>query len=571
MTRDGTRPPNFSRCPKLVNHPNPTNSRLSSLMPSKRNIVPNTTEETPTKRHTRSSGPVLVETQSPTIVTATPATKRKAPIRTYGRNKRDDLAVDNSLKETQSRESLGKSARVNGGSGVAGDEESSEDELNLTQPSKLLRKANKPPTVWSDIDSSVGKRIGGTRPGLDTETSTRKPGRVKRIDTHSTKPISSRPAQETSDMESDEPTPSVSPRNLQISVKSVVQNQAIDSPRSTKRLKNKIQTTDEASRSEDLISATVLTHRRITGSSPIKSPVKSLVTRKLAKRKQLEHINMSDAPPLTPMKRPGRLPKRGTEKDNESSSPGPSPKKLRFDADITPSPPNAKLHQTSHTSSRSSSPTDLALEPISNLPSTHKAGILTPSHIYPSKRSAPKHSTHTHLTGTLPLHLHSCLNAQKRALLHTLQCSNRSPNDDDEEENNEEVEEETNDVAFQQLHKLLMGTVNRGEGNSCLVLGPRGSGKTRVFAFKLNKYSILNHYIRSSSNNVYLRFRISLSYSGYQVGHSSPIALQCERLHTSLVNRLGRLSLLTQMLRLKVLIVMMRMMSRTPSSINPQT
>jgi origin recognition complex subunit 4 len=49
---------------------------------------------------------------------------------------------------------------------------------------------------------------------------------------------------------------------------------------------------------------------------------------------------------------------------------------------------------------------------------------------------------------------------------------------------NEEQEEEdgplTNTVASQQLSDLLIGTVTRGEGNSCLLLGPRGSGKTRV-------------------------------------------------------------------------------------------
>lgn len=38
----------------------------------------------------------------------------------------------------------------------------------------------------------------------------------------------------------------------------------------------------------------------------------------------------------------------------------------------------------------------------------------------------------------------------------------------------------TNMVASQQLKDLLAGTVTRGEGNSCFVLGPRGSGKTAV-------------------------------------------------------------------------------------------
>jgi origin recognition complex subunit 4 len=38
----------------------------------------------------------------------------------------------------------------------------------------------------------------------------------------------------------------------------------------------------------------------------------------------------------------------------------------------------------------------------------------------------------------------------------------------------------TNTTASQQLNDLLTGTVTRGEGNSCFVLGPRGSGKTAI-------------------------------------------------------------------------------------------
>lgn len=34
--------------------------------------------------------------------------------------------------------------------------------------------------------------------------------------------------------------------------------------------------------------------------------------------------------------------------------------------------------------------------------------------------------------------------------------------------------------AFQSLYDLLDGTISRGEGNTCMVMGPKGSGKTRV-------------------------------------------------------------------------------------------
>lgn len=64
-----------------------------------------------------------------------------------------------------------------------------------------------------------------------------------------------------------------------------------------------------------------------------------------------------------------------------------------------------------------------------------------------------------------------CLNAQKREILRAIPTP---PNLVDEEE------ESTNRIALKQLTDLLKGTVVRGEGNSCLLLGPRGSGKTRV-------------------------------------------------------------------------------------------
>jgi origin recognition complex subunit 4 len=58
------------------------------------------------------------------------------------------------------------------------------------------------------------------------------------------------------------------------------------------------------------------------------------------------------------------------------------------------------------------------------------------------------------------------------------------------------VDEETNE-ALQGLVNLLKGTVERGEGNSALVVGPRGSGKTRVShisPLRLTSRLWLGHY-----------------------------------------------------------------------------
>lgn len=71
--------------------------------------------------------------------------------------------------------------------------------------------------------------------------------------------------------------------------------------------------------------------------------------------------------------------------------------------------------------------------------------------------------------GTIPLPP----NARQHVLriLSTLTGSDRQPSPFDNEEDNE---------ALQGLVSLLRGTVERGEGNSALVTGPRGVGKTRV-------------------------------------------------------------------------------------------
>lgn len=80
------------------------------------------------------------------------------------------------------------------------------------------------------------------------------------------------------------------------------------------------------------------------------------------------------------------------------------------------------------------------------------------------------------LPGVLPVHLVPCLRLQKRAILGALQSPLSSDDIDDDHLS-------TNSTAYTQLFNLLHGTTTRGEGNSCLLLGPRGSGKTSVRPF----------------------------------------------------------------------------------------
>lgn len=52
-----------------------------------------------------------------------------------------------------------------------------------------------------------------------------------------------------------------------------------------------------------------------------------------------------------------------------------------------------------------------------------------------------------------------------------------------------------NSIAIQELADLIDGTVHRAEGNSCLILGPRGSGKSTVSSNVMNFPSIANVYM----------------------------------------------------------------------------
>ncbi len=80
----------------------------------------------------------------------------------------------------------------------------------------------------------------------------------------------------------------------------------------------------------------------------------------------------------------------------------------------------------------------------------------------------------------------SCLEIQKRATLCYLKQSLQRYYRDDADDG-----ELPNDLAVAQLTDLLHGTIERGEGNSCLLLGPRGSGKTLV-GLKLSTIQILD-------------------------------------------------------------------------------
>ncbi|KAI6113651.1 origin recognition complex subunit 4 C-terminus-domain-containing protein [Pisolithus thermaeus] len=98
------------------------------------------------------------------------------------------------------------------------------------------------------------------------------------------------------------------------------------------------------------------------------------------------------------------------------------------------------------------------------------------------------------LPQVLPAHLTASLRLQQRATLASLQ----TPNPFAEEDN--DVPPSANVTASRQLQDLLFGSVTRGEGNSCLLLGPRGSGKTKIVEQAIESLSLQPIIVRLSGH-----------------------------------------------------------------------
>lgn len=109
--------------------------------------------------------------------------------------------------------------------------------------------------------------------------------------------------------------------------------------------------------------------------------------------------------------------------------------------------------------------------------------------ISPSKKplNISRPSSPSKLPSTLPSTLStnpdliSCLETQKRVCLRALTNPRLTPE-------NIEGSDEKEHPAISPLMSLLEGTVERGEGNSCLLLGGRRSGKTLVSPLLVSVY-----------------------------------------------------------------------------------
>ncbi|KAF8655314.1 hypothetical protein AX16_003211 [Volvariella volvacea WC 439] len=98
-------------------------------------------------------------------------------------------------------------------------------------------------------------------------------------------------------------------------------------------------------------------------------------------------------------------------------------------------------------------------------------------------RSSPSHPTISadQLPRSLPPEFSPCLIRQKQNILNALRRPPLFHGLGDKDDDGPTM----NEVACNQLKNLLDGTVNRGEGNSCLIMGPRGTGKSRLLEEQL--------------------------------------------------------------------------------------
>lgn len=141
-----------------------------------------------------------------------------------------------------------------------------------------------------------------------------------------------------------------------------------------------------------------------------------------------------------------RTPKRLSAKA-VPSSPSPTPDRSRVIRKVSPSPPPSQTSPKKFATTKRTRP------------------------LRPQVQSTLAHS---------PLRFPpSCLHAQKRAILQALHCPRTAVFDKVDESGGLSA----NALTLEELKALLTGTLERGEGNSCLLIGPRGSGKSRVSVY----------------------------------------------------------------------------------------
>ncbi|KAG6916101.1 hypothetical protein DXG01_008428 [Tephrocybe rancida] len=438
-------------------------------MPPKRKASSSILNESPAKRSARSTKASTGTSSEPTETSAratrssgkldntpsTPVTPRRI-IKTYGKqgstHRRAQAAE--SLKENEKVEEVRRS-----------EEKDSADELDMLSPTTNTKKRSiKQPLLDSSETSTLIKR---TRSGKLPETPVRKQpnrGEAKPKHRSQTPPLTSEATSRLVGGTSTTPRGSrrVSPRKKP---PTATDDGNIDH-RTTPLKETRVQ------------SGTTFRHAETPQKLPDgKQRVQESDTSPSKKRKTTPNPESSSEATID----------RPSSPVAERSALCPAP--LKFDAVlIPPAPTPIKTRLRPRDAFLAQTPDLFSDEPPSNaLPSSSTPPIdhepessgLTPCpspSASPTKRKGATISSSARVPPVLPRHLHACLNAQKRTILRATQHPPDVASDYDDDDD----EPSTNALAAQQLTGLLDGTITRGEGNSCLVLGPRGSGKSRL-------------------------------------------------------------------------------------------
>ena len=264
-------------------------------------------------------------------------------------------------------------------------------------------------------------------------------------------------------------------------------SQTLDEPDATRRRtrSNAANLDPSGSQQRVLRSAPNTPARSAPSPGPTRKAREKLLTRSQAKaspvvRSESSHVNQKDPASEDELL---LFPDRKATKKRGPETVSSKPSRVYVEI-ISPVPhPSKRLQAKINTDPSSPTPTrSKAVPRIPPSPSRSPISLkkLTTDRISPSKllgQSTPR-GIHSRITKNPPGHGCSprCLHAQKRSIFHALHDPKTAVFD--EEDENEAPS--ANAVVLEQLKALLTGTLERGEGNSCLLIGPRGSGKSRV-------------------------------------------------------------------------------------------
>ena len=212
-----------------------------------------------------------------------------------------------------------------------------------------------------------------------------------------------------------------------------------------------------------------------------RSPVKKKQTRKTPQRiKSASPIPSSPSNPFHSPDQSEATTNAGSESEVDSGAETDTTSySLKFSGPLVPQSPGSTT-----TSLAVPVPSDFETdveEPEEYTPAVRKSSAVTPSVMGDAAQDDPEMelddpdfrpvmSPSKVLRGPLPHHLYHFVPLQKRAVLQRLRNPPYVELGGDKAVNE----------AGKELRGLLEGTMERGEGNSCLILGPRGSGKSLV-------------------------------------------------------------------------------------------